>query len=309
MNLPEPDLVAILQAGDWGPTAEDSSDFYGEQIPAQWVKQWVEQYDPHKIESTAGLGALTLITAAAAWGVTPGGLLPEDPEGKQWKGAQRGNDGKHLMSYAVGGVGVDHTDSAQLKRLFDFIKLNHLTLAPKADQFFNLRGINFDNIRARGGVCSTPRSEITLDLDAKPFAHDIYGGGSSYCGAHMNGATTLEDWQIFRHWIRTALRQKDVQSFIINQWLTNVWVPSYQAVLAAGGSVEEAMINSRIRNSSPVTAKCAIDKANQVADGKRIETQLKAYTDPDCKGKARHSERFGVMKRPMVLYRHFRQQP
>ncbi|MNR58673.1 hypothetical protein D3C85_1797270 [compost metagenome] len=76
--------------------------------------------------------------------------------------------------------------------------------------------------------------------------------------------------------------------------------------MAAGGTVEEAMINSRIRNSKPFTAKCALEKANEVDAADRIPTQLKAYTSHECRGSERYVERYGVMKRPVMLYRHFR---
>ncbi|MHC2148639.1 hypothetical protein [Pseudomonas sp. 210_17 TE3656] len=306
LSLSEEDFQAILDAGNWKDTAEDHETFYKEQIPAALVQRWVQAFDPAIIESTAGLAALTLATSTAAWGVTPVAGLPADPEGKEWKGPRKGNDGKHLMSYAVGGIGLDHTDSSSLVDLIDYLKENHPNLAPEADRFFELRGINFDRIRANGGVCVEPRAEITLDLDGAPFGHSKYGGGDSYCRDFRKGNTTLEDWRIFRHWMRAALRTREIQRLIIERWINRVWVPSYKAVMSAGGSVEDAMVNSRIRNSSPATAKCALGKAAGAVD--RIQAQLDAYSDPDinCGGKKRHVERWGVMRRPVVLYRHFR---
>jgi hypothetical protein len=129
------------------------------------------------------------------------------------------------------------------------------------ERYFKLRGITFDRIRANGGVCSNPRSEIKTDLDGVPFKHGIFPGGAKYCSLYQNRAnTTLEDWQIFRHWTRAALRQESVQRYLINRWLEKEWLPSYRAVIAAVGTIEEAMINARIRNSSPVTARCALKK-------------------------------------------------
>ena len=306
LTLLDTDLQAVLKAGHWSSTAEDNETFYSERLPLSLVEQWVKAYDPTHIESTAGLAVLTLTTAAAAWGVENGTSLPEDPENRAWAGPRKGNDGKHLMSYAVGGVGIDHTDSGALARLFDYLEVHHPDLAPKAGRFFDLRGINFDDIRANGGACSASEPAIAVDLDNAVFGHAHYGAGTAYCAAHQSKAnTTREDWQIFRHWIRAALRLEDVQRYIIERWINTQWVESYQAVINAGGSMEEVMINSRIRNSSPYTANCALNKANQVAPADRLQTQLDAYALPACKGKARHKERFGVMLRPVVLYRHF----
>jgi hypothetical protein len=309
LALLDADFQAILAAGNWSNTSEDHKDYYAEQLPVALVQRWVQDYDPTRIETTAGLAALTLLTATAAWGVIPSDGVPADPDSKQWRGPRKGSDGKHLMSYAVGGVGIDHTDSGALVKMMDYLKDRHPALAPKAGQFFALRGIDYDEIRANGGVCADPKKEIVLDLNGVPFGHSSYGGGTPYCPDHQDGKTTLEDWQVFRHWIRAALRLRDVQRYIMERWLNNEWLPSYNAVLAAGGSVEEAMINSRIRNSSPFTAKCALGKANAGAVSDRIQAQLDAYANigsTDCKGKSRHEERFGVMMRPVVLYRHFR---
>jgi hypothetical protein len=306
-SVSDQDLTTILTSGKWSATAEDNSNHYGEQVPSNVVQQWVVNYDPGKPESIASIGVLTLITAIAGWGVTSEISLPPDPKSKgKWLGPSHGDDGKHLMSYAVGGVGIDHTDSGNLVDFFKYLKTNHSFLAEKSDRFFQLQGINFDRIRANGGICTTPRSEIALDLDGKPFGHDKYGGGESYCKSYKVGDTTPEDWQIFRHWVRSALREKDVQRYIIDHWLKKLWLPSYAAVLKSGGTVEEAMINARIRNSSPVTADCAIDKAIGKKD--RTTAQLEAYIDPSCKGKVSHKRRFGEMMRPVALFTHFRNQ-
>lgn len=179
-------------------------------------------------------------------------------------------------------------------------------MAANSDHFFRLKGINFDIIRANGGVCATPRSEIMHDLDEKQFGHDAkLPGGKRYCLRFFpKGTTTLDDWQIFRHWMRAALRQEDIQRYIIERWLNKIWLPSYREVIKSGGTVEEAMVNARIRNSSPVTARCAIKQAKGSAN--RITSQLEAYTSKACKGNPNHSRRFGSMKRPVELYRYFR---
>lgn len=302
LTLSESDFQAILDAGNWTEIAEDHQSFYNERLPADLVERWVKGYDPEDVETTAGLAALTLLTSAAAWGVTPVEGLPDDPKEKDWTGSATGRKGKHLMSYAVGGVGIDHTDSGTLEKLMDYLKEDHPELAPEADRFFELRGINFNRIRGNGGGCGSNTEEIKVDLDGVPFGHSSY---EKYC-ANYDGSTSREDWQIFRHWIRAALRRRDVQRYIIERWINDEWLTSYQAVMDAGGTVEETMVNSRIRNSSPFTANCALKKANEVAPAYRIKTQLEAYTSKECKGKEGHERRFGEMLRPVALYRHFR---
>jgi hypothetical protein len=303
-TITDSDLHAILEAGHWGPQIEDNLDFYHEQLPASVIRDWVNHYDPAKEESSVAIGALVLTTAVANWGVSGQENLPTDPEGRVWQGPGLHNDAKHLISYALGGVGIDHTDSGSLEDFIDYVKEHHPSLAEKPEHYFKLRGITFDRIRANGGVCTKPRSEIKVDLNGQPFGHGVFPGGKKYCPLYQNKAkTTLEDWQIFRHWTRAALRQESVQRYMINRWIEREWLPSYRAVLAAGGTVEEAMINARIRNSSPKTAACAIKKAKGVSD--RIKAELNAYVGKECGGNPRHKERIPAMMRPVVLYRHF----
>lgn len=302
LTLSDEALQSILDAGNWSDTAEDHKDYYGERLPADLVERWVKDYDPADIETTAGLGALTLLTATAAWGVSPSEGLPEDPKERDWAGPATGSKGKHLMSYAVGGVGIDHTDSGTLERLMDYLKEHHPNLAPEAVRFFELRGNDFNTIRGNGGGCGSDPEEIEVDLDGVLFGHASY---EKYCD-DRDGSTSREDWQIFRHWMRAALRLRDVQRYIIEQWINEEWLTSYHAVMDAGGTVEEAMVNSRIRNSKPYTANCALKKANEGDPDKRIQAQLMAYTSEACKGKEGHERRFGEMLRPVELYRHFR---
>ncbi|WP_415770300.1 hypothetical protein [Pseudomonas sp. LB3P38] len=308
LHLPDSDFEEVLNAGHWSVSVDDSAQYYSEQLPSTIIKKWVDNYKASDLESTVGLGVMVLTTSVAEWGVSSDATLPPDPHSTthsvKWRGPVVGDDGKHLMSYAVGGIGINHTDSGELKELFDYLKTKHPNLAPKSDNFFKLRGINYDLIRANGGVCTEPRSEIKNDLDGKPFKHDKFPGGKKYCPIYKKGSTTMEDWQIFRHWMRASVREKDVQRYIIERWLNKVWLPSYNAVLAAGGTVEEAMINARIRNSSPVTAACAIKSAKGSAD--RIKAELEAYTSKSCGGKPGHTRRLGSIMRPVVLYHYFK---
>ena len=197
-------------------------------------------------------------------------------------------------------------DSSFLKKLFHFLKTEHVSLARKGDRFFKLRGINYDRIRANGGVCAKPQTSKQLDLNRESFNHKEFGfSGTKYCRRFQGLADTdREDWRIFRHWMREALRTRDVQRWIIERWIAKVWMKSFDKNLAVhGGSVEEAFINARIRNSSPVTANHAIKHARSSSDP--ITAQLEAYTMKKFGGRSSHKRRFGRMKRAVVLYRHY----
>ncbi len=305
LKLSDDDLRDILKVGHWSSSIDDSARYYQERISAKTLQNWIANYNESDSDSIVGIGLMVLLTSIAEWGVVADKSLPDDPHKKEWMGPDERSDGKHLMSYAVGGIGINHTDSGELKELFDYLKVNHPNLAPNGDRFFKLRGINYDIIRANGGVCTEPRSDIMDDLEGKKFGHDKFPGGKKYCPRFFpKDTTTLEDWQIFRHWMRAALRQENIQRYIIERWLNKVWLPSYREVIKSGGTVEEAMVNARIRNSSSVTARCAIKKA--VLSANRIESQLAAYTSKECRGDSGHSRRFGSMDRPVKLYRHFR---
>ncbi len=198
------------------------------------------------------------------------------------------------MSYGKGGIGIPHADSGFLKKIIDYIKENYPKLAPKSRRFFGLKGINFDILYANGGHCKSPVTTIMKDLKGKAFGHVKDGGaGNSYCGKYEPRANTdEEDWRIFRHWMRASLRKKDVQKFIIERWIRKFWTPSYTKTLAVGGTVQEAIINTRIRNSSPVLANSLI--------GQTVEQQLEAY------GKDR---RRGVMLRSINIYEFYSRLP
>lgn len=299
-------LDRFLELGKWNTEAEDT--IYGEELDSDFVQSLVLNYqkDISDGKNANSLGLLVLAEAIGGWGMKLEADFPPDPNYKSWKGTDRIGAGKHLMSYAKGGIGLPHADSGFLKKLFGYLKNNHPELADKEERFFQLEGINYDVLYANGGHCRTPLTVIRYDLNGKNFGHKTFGyAGDSYCEKYQPKAdTNEEDWQIFRHWMREALRKRDVQKWIIEYWITKYWIPSYEKIVIKGvGSVEEAFINARIRNSSSVTANCAIEHAEESAN--RIESQLEAYTLKKCKGKERHKRRFGVMKRPIVLYQHF----
>jgi hypothetical protein len=294
----------FLADGKWTTTAEEN--VHGERLSADFVRAIVEDYRrrPEDPRAIAALGLVVLGTAVAEWGVQPGDGLPSDPDSSQWRGPALAH-GKHVMSYAKGGIGIVHADSGLLSRLFVYLQKNHAGLGPDPTAFFKLRGTNFDVLYANGGHCQRPSTETMNDLNGLPFGHARYGyAGDAYCRRFHTKATNEEDWRVFRHWIRAALRIEDVQRWLVEQWIASFWMESYRKVMAAsGGTVEEAMVNARIRNSSTVTAECAIAHARPAAD--KIKAQLEAYTLSTCRGSPSHKRRFGQMQRPIALYRRF----
>lgn len=308
-DLSDAVLDGFLASGGWSEQAEDV--ISGEKLDPMFAKALVENYenDMSNIDAVKPLGLLVLAGAVAGWGIDWEAGEARDPANKSWSGPSSVNSGKHLMSYAKGGVGIPHADSGFLQDLIDYLKDNHPNLASEGDRFFQLKGINFDVLYANGGHCNKPVTVIYTDLDGNQFGHNRFGyAGDRYCNTYKPRASTDEkDWQIFRHWIREALRKRDVQKWIIERWLAKYWLPSYEKVVVDnGGKITEAFINARIRNSSPVTANCAIKHAKNVADP--IGAQLEAYTQKKCRGKESHSRRFGVMKRPVVIFETFSKQ-
>lgn len=281
MALSNAILDQFLQIGKWSTTAED--DVYGELFPQDFFRKIYTDYkaDPTNQSNIDAVGLLPLGLAVSGWGISDPDGLPDDPDGRNWAGTSSIGSGKHIMSYAKGGVGIPHADSSFLQAIIEEIKSNHSNMAPKFDQFYALKGTNFDKLYANGGHCTEPVSTIMVDLNGKTFGHKKWGYASdNYCSTYNTKATTAEDWQVFRHWIRAALRKRDMQNFIISYWMERYWRPSYEKTLAAGGSIAEAIINTRVRNSGS-------SKANRII-GQSIDEQLTEY------GKER---RWGVMLR------------
>ena len=312
---PAPSIAVMrefLKLGKWSPTADDN--YGGEALSGDFVKGLVLAYKakPDDPQAVANLSLVTLALATAGWGVSPTSALNPDPvAGGNWRAIAGGGDGKHLMSYARGGIGIPHTDSTGLVVLMSYLEKTHQNdLLPRAsEKFFKLKGTNFDVLYAGGGNCTNPSTALTTDLDGKAFMHRHNGTSRAcYCDSYLNKAqTTPEDWQIFRHGMRQALRKEDVQLWILRNWVTEVWWPSYNAVMATPrGTVQEAMINARIRNSSPATARCALKGAQGAGDASaRIQQQLTLYSSDKCRGKKRHAERVGYMMRSVAVYDSF----
>jgi len=107
--------------------------------------------------------------------------------------------------------------------------------------------------------------------------------------------------------MREALRLESTQRWLIDSWLTKFWQKSYDAVMKhPKGTVEEAIVNARIRNSGTKSANCGLKFASSHED--RVEAQLAAYVDPTigCGGKERHRSRVPHIRRALVLYAQFR---
>ena len=289
MALPTDILDEFLRTGKWSSTADDN--IFGELFSSSFLKDICARWkaNPNDEANIAAIGLFPLGLAVAGWGISDPAGLPDDPDNRNWGGAKSTATGKHLMSYAKGGIGIPHADSSFLEKIIEYLKKNHRKLAPKFDQFYALKGTNFDKLYANGGHCTSPTSTIMKDLDGNPFGHKKWGNaGANYCATYNTKATTKADWQVFRHWLRAALRQRDVQNYIISYWIDRYWIPSYEKTLAAGGTIPEAIINCRIRNSGS-------SKANKLV-GQSIEEQLAAY---------RKTRRNGVMLRAANLWEAF----
>lgn len=309
---PSEDAMRVfLKQGKWTVKADDNQDFTGETLQAQFIKSLVEEYQANPTDPTAiaNLSLVALALAVAEWGVTPSLTLPPDPVKKNWAPAAGAGDGKHLMSYSKGGIGVMHQDSGRLARLVEYLEKNHPDIVPAEHKqgFFRLKGINFDKLYAAGGHCTKPTSEIRTDLSGSAFQHTQNGyAGDRYCHDHNKPELKLtpKDWQVFRHGMREALRYEDVQFKVIRDFATNEWASAYDlAVVKGGHDVREAFILARIWNSAPKLAKCAFDKSEGISDtSARIQKELEAYAEGCANSKARMKERWPYMQRAIIVY-------
>lgn len=313
-------MRAFLAQGKWSPTADDN--ISGEVLQADFIKSLVEAYQANPADpiAVANLSLIPLALSVAEWGVSPTSNLPKDPAGKNWGPVESTGDGKHLMSYSKGGIGVMHQDSGRLARLMAYIEANHPDVVPAEhkNEFFRLKGVNFDKLYAAGGHCTKPLSEIQSDLSGAEFQHTKHTNhaGDDYCQKHLRPALELtpKDWQVYRHGMREALRHEDVQFRIMRDFANNEWASAYRLVVLQGGhQVTEAFVVARIWNSSPVLAKCAFERAKGASSGEsRIQKELNAYADvgpTGCKGaNVRMKKRWPYMQRAVLAYEAFAKQ-
>jgi hypothetical protein len=263
MRISDEILDSILVAGSWSTNAVEDLKLR-EQLPMELVLKLVRG-------SKYELGLLALTTGAGKWGVVAASPLPEDPANDRWLGprASAGHGdvgaGKHLMSYSVGGVGLPHADRAYLADFIAYILSNHPNIGGGAE-----------------------RSQM------KAIETKLRTGGTF---------DQVRSGQVFLEWIKLSLQQRDGQRWLLEEWLNRYWLPSLSEVTSVNGTVEEALINARIRNSSPDLARCAIKQASGAKD--RVQAELVAYASPNlCHGAKERfkTDRWGWMKRSAALY-------
>jgi hypothetical protein len=280
-------LNPILNAAQWGPDAKEVPQ--PERLPSEYVARLIHNYravdsvvtkhpwrelSADQQQVLQNLGLLTLTLAAGKWGVEflPGENTPADPADQKWRGPTSAMAGKHVMSHSFGGVGLPHLDTGSLAKFIDYVLQNMPTLGPSSEisTMKSLasrfrKGLTFDELRDKGGA----------------------------------------EWDLFGRWMRAALLQREGQRQIISAWLSDYWLPSFEAVRQEGGTASEALVLARIWNSAKGAATCALGKAAQVATGKaadRIQAELKAYASGCPRSNQRFiKDRWPWMRRPVVL--------
>jgi hypothetical protein len=300
----------FLDAGLWDERADDEK--HGEKLSAVTVERIVNAYNenPSGLETNRGLGLLALTLGVAEWGVE-GSDLPPDPNGKHWRSDTGEASGKHVMSYAVGGVGILHADVGDLMEFVkwvaesDLVPMNRKEGLLRPTQVkYHKAGTVYDEVRA-AGRCKPPVADA--DLLGEPFHHFSGPAASDYCTKYRNGALSPQDWLVFRTWIRATLRTRDGQAYLLRRWFDKYWTPTTKQVPGGDGHAEETLLNVRIRNSSPVAAKNATERSPSLPGvAGRVQRELDAYAAFNRKTALR---RWKIMMRPVVLYRHFSGRP
>jgi hypothetical protein len=306
MPNPPPDfLQAVLDAGGWSETAEDNGG--GERLQVEAVRAIVRvrAAEPKSEDALAGLGVLVLTLSVAEWGIAWTGPAPPDPAGRDWDGPASIREGKHLMSYALGGIGLPHLDVGGAERFLDEVARRVPASAGDLDMFTKPKGsFRYDMVRGAGGVrAANPKSAVLMnDLDGVPFRHDAATfGGASYCSRfNPGGRLDAEAWRRLRHWCCVALRRRDMQEWIILDWLDHVWRKALaEVVRRPHGTIREALVVARIWNSSKGAALEALDAAASETDpDRRIAVELRKYGE----GSETRRRRAGVMQRPSTAY-------
>ncbi|MFT4503161.1 hypothetical protein [Caballeronia sp. 15711] len=312
-----PVLEELMSHAQWSTTADDNA--RDETIPIAFYKDLVEAYNANTNDDTArrNLGLLALTVGVSEWGVSgvDEAQLP-DPRNTKWCSNSNARQGKHVMSYDLGGIGISHVDSSQLGHFIEFVAERFVTTPAHADDkaallqladssSYRKNHIQYDQIRA-SGLCNA--EHINEDLFGEPFKADAAhpGVSSENCEnwdnkPHMSSQT----WQLFRTYMRIALRTQAGQEWIFNSWLDDYWMRSLKKTLAAGGTVDEALVNARIRNSGPAYADRALSLMGG-GDTACIQREIKAYEDM---GGSTAWRRFDFLMRSVNLYRFLAKQP
>jgi hypothetical protein len=305
-ELSEEDFSEYLRAGRWSADADDH--IVGEAVSGDFIQKLVLAYnrEPTSIRAHQGLGLAALLLGIAEWGVI-GTDLPDDPAKKDWDSDTGEDSGKHLMSYAVGGVGISHADVEDLKEYVEWVAASDLVPMNQKSALLRLttikyakKGILYDEVRA-AGRCSA--SLGNTDLRGEPFRHFIGPAGSKYCHDYENDALAENDWLVFRTWMRASLRTKEGQRYLLRLWFRKYWQPTVNQVPVGEGAAEEMLVNVRIRNSAPKIATNAVQQHPPLPGvAGRVQRQINEYANWKLKTARR---RWRIMMRPVVLYRHF----
>ncbi|MGE4048829.1 MAG: hypothetical protein AB7F35_28515 [Acetobacteraceae bacterium] len=251
---------------------------------------------------------LVLTLSVAEWGIAWANAAPSDPAAADWKGPASIHEGKHLMSYALGGIGLPHLDVSGAERFLKEFTTQVPAATSDLNAFTTPKGsFHYDTVRAAGGVCAAdPSSAVMMtDLDGIPFRHAASTwGGATYCGRFNAGKQLdAEAWRRLRHWCRVALRRRDMQEWIIRDWLDDVWSKARAEVMRRPhGSMREALVVARMWNSSKGAALEALSEAEgESGPDRRIAAAIQRYG----KGSETRRRRAGVMQRPVTVFAAF----
>jgi hypothetical protein len=264
--LPDDILQEFLDSGKWSVTADEKTQF--ELLDQDLARTLVRAYhsSPTDPQAIGQLGLLVLATSVAEWGITP---PPDIPDPAHDQDARRvpwsgvsWNLGKHLMSYTIGGVGIIHADKTILAKFMKYLVITYPNLGPESPTILHLAD-------------SLEKSTTYDQIKTNPT---------------------------FLIWMKNGLHQKEAQRWMIEYWINNTWITSYEDIvnkrhLANEAALKEAFINARIRNTSPELAGCISERAKSDDD----ELAFYVATTP-CNGKPADKRRLGEMKRPRVLF-------
>ena len=308
-------LTEIMAIGGWSTTATDTTG--GEQLnrhaDGSRALDLVKTLTPARIggpytpAEITNLGVLVLLLAVAEWGVA--GATAPDPAKKHWTGPDL-TQGKHLMSYTIGGIGVAHYDVGDALAFFDQLGISELgarTLAAKlrSIRFGEQHGATYDSVRARGGLCSHP----PIYDPAWPKSVRLNVDCARYSAPATASLEDLELWTDFQKWTAFGLRQRETQRWIIDRWIQRIWMPSFQKVMANPlGTLPEAFVLARIVSSSPVEGVQAYAEAQrETGPTNRVLAALRSYAKGHSHRSRRgfcvntHADRAGVMQRPTAI--------
>jgi hypothetical protein len=256
----------------------------------------------------AALGILVLTLSVAEWGVAWDGAPLRDPAYSEttWDGPPDITQGKHLMSYALGGIGLAHLDTEHAVRFLNAVAEKIPESSADLQSFTRgPHGFRYDLVRAEGGLCPPQAASavIMTDLNGEEFRHAAaHYGGEDYCHRfNPAGQVDVQRWRKLRHWCRVALRRQDMQEWVLKYWLNTFWIPSYNEVIGRPqGTVQEALVVARMWSSAPGEAQAALNAAGAEADRtKRIKIELRDYGNRSRTNDRRAKH---VMPRPVIAY-------